>query len=59
MTRSRKLDEFNALARSGDASAILASIGLVPYDWRIDCDSLTWGANVSDVLQIEDLARAS
>ncbi len=57
MTRARNLDEFNALARSGDASAILTSIGLVPYDWRIDCDSLTWGANVSDVLQITDLAR--
>ena len=55
MTRARKLDDPNA--RSGDAATILASIGLVPYDWRIECDSLTWGANVSDVLQITDLAR--
>jgi diguanylate cyclase (GGDEF)-like protein len=57
VTRNRNHDDLNALARTGDANAILASIGLVPYDWRIDCDSLAWGANVSDVLQITDLAR--
>lgn len=57
MTRASRLDSFNAADRAGDVSNILASIGLVPYDWRIDSDTLTWGANVADVLHINDLAR--
>src|SRR5947209_2107397 len=40
-----------------DPSDILASIGLVPYDWRIDTDTLTWGANAAEVLQVSDLAQ--
>jgi diguanylate cyclase (GGDEF)-like protein len=47
----------NQSAPSADASNILASIGLVPYDWRIDTDTLIWGANVADVLQVSDLSR--
>jgi diguanylate cyclase (GGDEF)-like protein len=39
-----------------DAAEILSSIGEVPYDWRIESDALTWGANVSDVLLIGDPA---
>jgi diguanylate cyclase (GGDEF)-like protein len=44
-------------ARPDDPSAILASIGLVPYDWRVDTDTLTWGANAGEVLHVKDLAR--
>ena len=40
--------------RGADPNGILASIGLVPYDWRIDTDTLTWGANAADVLQVRD-----
>jgi len=57
VTRASRLDSHNAADRAGDVSNILASIGLVPYDWRIDSDTLTWGANVADVLHIHDLAR--
>jgi diguanylate cyclase (GGDEF)-like protein len=39
-----------------DLRGILASVGLVPYDWRIDTDTLTWGANATDVLRIADAA---
>jgi diguanylate cyclase (GGDEF)-like protein len=44
-------------ARTGDPGDILASIGLVSYDWRIDSDALTWGANAGEVLHVRDLAR--
>ena len=37
-----------------DPPGILASIGLVPYDWRIDTDALTWGPNAADVLRVAD-----
>jgi hypothetical protein len=43
-------------ARPGDPSAILSSIGLVPYDWRIDSDTLIWGANAAEVLHVRDMA---
>ncbi len=49
MTRARTPD---AKAPSGDPNAILTSIGLVPYDWRIDADTLVWGANAAEVLQV-------
>ncbi len=39
-------------AAGPDAARILASIGEVPYEWRIDDDALLWGANVTDVLLI-------
>ncbi len=57
MTRPRTFDDSAAATRLSDANAILASIGLVAYDWRIDSDVLTWGANAPEVLQIADLAR--
>jgi diguanylate cyclase (GGDEF)-like protein len=38
-----------------DAAQIFASIGDVPYDWRLDSDELRWGANVGDVLLIKDV----
>jgi diguanylate cyclase (GGDEF)-like protein len=47
------LDHVN---RAAEPSGILASIGLVPYEWRIDTDTLTWGANAAEVLQVADPA---
>ena len=44
-------------ARAVEPADILASIGLVPYDWRIDTDTVTWGANAAEVLQIPDVAQ--
>jgi diguanylate cyclase (GGDEF)-like protein len=46
-------------SRPPDVAQILASIGEVAYDWRIDNDVLAWGANVSDVLLIRDRAAIS
>jgi diguanylate cyclase (GGDEF)-like protein len=40
-----------AAVQPSDPTRILASIGLVPYDWRIDNDTIVWGANAPDVLQ--------
>ena len=37
-----------------DPHAIFASIGEVPYDWRVDTDELIWGANVCGVLKFQD-----
>ncbi len=42
-----------------DAAQILASVGEVAYDWRIDTDVLLWGANAAEVLLIPDLAAIS
>jgi diguanylate cyclase (GGDEF)-like protein len=39
-----------------DAAQILASVGEVAYDWRIDTDVLLWSANAAEVLLIGDLA---
>jgi diguanylate cyclase (GGDEF)-like protein len=40
-----------------DVAQILASVGEVAYDWRIDTDVLHWGANATDVLLIGDVGR--
>jgi diguanylate cyclase (GGDEF)-like protein len=53
---TRPSDDSAAATRLSDANAILASIGLAAYDWRIDSDVITWGANAPEVLQIADLA---
>ena len=58
MTRdARTSPAHRATANPADPSDILASIGLVPYDWRIDTDTLTWGTNAAEVLQVPDLAQ--
>ena len=44
-------------ARTGsplDPSAILASVGEVPYVWDIATDALSWGINAADVLTVRD-----
>jgi diguanylate cyclase (GGDEF)-like protein len=35
-----------------DPMQILASVGEVPYQWQIDTDLLSWGANVAEVLKV-------
>jgi diguanylate cyclase (GGDEF)-like protein len=40
-------------------AGILASVGEVPYEWRVDSDLLIWGPNVGDVLLIRDGASIS
>src|SRR5208282_527605 len=42
-----------------DAAQILASVGEVAYDWRIDSDVLLWGNNAAEVLLIADVAAIS
>ena len=42
-----------------DAAQILASVGEVAYDWRLDTDALLWSANAKDVLLIDDMAAVS
>jgi len=42
-----------------DAAQILASVGEVAYDWRIDTDALRWSANAAEILLIPDLAAIS
>jgi diguanylate cyclase (GGDEF)-like protein len=44
-------------AAPADPSGILTSIGLVPYDWQIETDTLTWGANAAEVLHIADVGQ--
>ena len=39
-----------------DTAAILASVGEVPYLWRVETDALTWGTNAGSVLTINDPA---
>ena len=40
-----------------DPAAIMASIGEIPYEWSIDSDVLTWGANAADVLMVGEPRR--
>ncbi len=41
-------------APSLDTASILASVGDLAYQWRIDSDTLAWGANVAAVLPVSD-----
>jgi diguanylate cyclase (GGDEF)-like protein len=40
-----------------DSNEILASVGEVAYEWRIDSDVLLWSPNASDVLGMRELAQ--
>ena len=42
-----------------DAAEILASVGEVAYDWRLDSDTLLWSSNAGKVLLIPDIAAVS
>jgi diguanylate cyclase (GGDEF)-like protein len=57
VTRDARPSAPSATTRGADPNGILASIGLVPYDWRIATDTVTWGANAADVLQVRDVTR--
>ena len=39
-----------------DPGRILASVGEVPYEWRIDSDVIVWGPNAGAVLGVADVA---
>jgi diguanylate cyclase (GGDEF)-like protein len=43
--------------RAPDAAEILASIGDVAYEWRLDSDELIWSANAAAVLGIADMGE--
>ena len=47
------------LAGCLDAAEILASVGQVAYDWRIDSDELLWSGNAGKALLIPDIAAVS
>src|SRR5262249_39197300 len=33
---------------------VFAAVGEAPYEWRLDSDALTWGANAAEVLKVSD-----
>ena len=37
-----------------DATRIAASVGELPYEWRIDTDVLTWGDRAVEILGVPD-----
>lgn len=39
-----------------DCAAILQSAGETPYEWRLDTDTLTWGAGAAAMLGLRDIA---
>jgi diguanylate cyclase (GGDEF)-like protein len=39
-----------------DTAAVLASVGEAPYQWQLNSDALTWGANADAVLMVDDPA---
>ncbi|HLF23296.1 MAG TPA: GGDEF domain-containing protein, partial [Burkholderiales bacterium] len=48
-----------SIVSTTDSSEIVASVGLVTYEWDIESDDIVWGANAAAVLQIPDLASIS
>ena len=50
------MTRFDQPSGAPNASAILASIGDVAYEWRLDTDALTWSANAAAVLGVSDIA---
>jgi hypothetical protein len=42
-----------------DPGQILASVGEVPYQWRVDTGRLLWGANLADVLKVDAIASGA
>jgi diguanylate cyclase (GGDEF)-like protein len=63
----RAISEENTLTNAGprdstpilNSAQILASVGEVAYDWRIDTDVLLWSKNAAEVLLIGDMAAIS
>lgn len=54
-----KTEQGTPSAAAIDASRIVASVGEIPYEWRVDDDALHWGDRVTDVLGITDVASIS
>ncbi|MGB6539152.1 MAG: EAL domain-containing protein [Xanthobacteraceae bacterium] len=42
-----------------DTAPIVASVGVVAYEWHIDTDALLWSPNVKDVLLVRNLETVS
>ena len=66
MTRSdttKPHDQVQPLKTEGsaapviDATRIAASVGELPYEWRIDTDALTWGDRAVEILGVADEAK--
>ncbi len=53
--KGASVTRFDQPTGAPNASAILASIGDVAYEWRIDTDALTWSANAAAVLGVSDI----
>lgn len=54
-----KGDGIPAPAPAIDASRIVASVGELPYEWRIDTDRLHWGDGASDVLGVANMSMVA
>jgi diguanylate cyclase (GGDEF)-like protein len=54
--KGANVSRFDQPPGAPNASAILASIGDVAYEWRLDTDALTWSANAAAVLGVRDIA---
>ncbi len=52
--RHRRAASAIAAPDLSNLQEILSSTGAVPYAWRIDTDTLTWGANAGTVLDVRD-----
>ncbi len=59
MTNAAPRDSIPSAAPALDPAQILASVGDVAYDWRIDTDALLWSANAAAVFLISDIAKIS
>jgi diguanylate cyclase (GGDEF)-like protein len=59
LTNAAPRDSIPSTTPVLDAAQILASVGDVAYDWRIDTDALLWSANAAAVLLIPDIANIS
>jgi diguanylate cyclase (GGDEF)-like protein len=57
LTNAAPRDSIPSTAPALDAAQILASVGDVAYDWRIDTDALLWSANAAAVLLIPDIGK--
>ena len=55
--KGANLTRFDQPPGRPDAAAILASLGEVTYEWRLDTDALSWSTNAAAVLGEADIAN--
>jgi diguanylate cyclase (GGDEF)-like protein len=53
----QSVTHFDQPAAGPDAAEILRSIGAATYEWRLDSDALSWGANAASVLGVADMTE--